>query len=490
MKARALKEIRILPPLAISRLGSSPEPVNNYDLVIPPNHPLGYRQIVSAPTLIVDEKSGRIIGREVRPVTFKDEQGRIRPVAPFLELWGRASDGDDAWELLTDEVLDGAEVKWRVLVGNIKVFRRTGDPHDRVEADSGWFCDHKRRELKGLSNNFYPGKHIPLGHIQFIDPTKKFPELRVRYTPAHGYVYGSSPFVQNSAGYVGDPAFGGNYIEHDLNIREVVYDPSKGKWLGFNEVFPPYQPNPPGATIPGQIFAGQDNSNVPPGTIPPGSWVSAGYLDDECDGTIEVELTIGNRKLSSFARIGAGPPAFAPDSYPIRTVYDELEQALLGPEIAPGDYTAEELQEESEEIIRRAFETIRLMNTTIMNGNAFQGQVDVASTMVRQDRNDAERAFEPIMAPTIVDNLAVRTLHQNVFTSLRSGAPPWFLSVLRKFDEIGDLTDLGRRKMPGMMRNADGRYLCLTRRQREKIRMAANRLVSPSEAAGEEEKSR
>jgi hypothetical protein len=478
MKAKALKEIRILPPLAVSRLGNSPEPVNNYDLVIPPDQPLGYRRIVPAPTLVVDERSGRIVARETRPVTFKDEQGRIRPVAPFLELWGRASDDDDAWEHLTAEVLEGAGVQWRVRVANIKVFRRTGDPHDRVEADSGWFSGHKRRELRGVAENFFPDKHIPLGHIQFIDPTKKFPELRVRYTPAHGYVYGSSPFVQNALGYVGDPNFGGNYIEHDLNIRDVVYDPSKGTWLGYNEVFPQYQPNPPAATIPGQIFAGQDNTQVPTGTVPPGSWVSAGYLDDECDGTVEVELTIGKTKLSSFARIGAGPPAFAPDSYPIRTVYDELEQALLGPEIAPDDYTIEELQQESEEIIRRAFETIRLMNTTYMNGN---DQRDIASTMVRQDRNDAERVFEPIMAPTIVDNLAVRTLHQNIFTALRSGAPPWFLSVLRKFDEIGDLTDLGRRKMPGLMRNADGRYLCLTRRQREKIRMAANRLVSPSE---------
>jgi hypothetical protein len=478
MKAKALKEIRLLPPLAISRLGSSPEPVNNYDLVIPPDQPLGFRRIVAAPTLVVDEKSGRIVARETRPVTFKDEQGRIRPVAPFLELWGRASYDDDAWEHLTAEVLEGAGVQWRVRVGNIKVFRRTGDPHDRVEADSGWFSDHKRRELRGVATNFFPDKHIPLGHIQFIDPTKKFPEIRVRYTPAHGYVYGSSPFVQNALGYVGDPAFGGSYIEHDLNIRDVVYDPSKGKWLGYNEVFPPYQPNPPAVTIPGQIYAGQDNSQVPAGTVPPGSWVSAGYLDDECDGTVEVELTIGKTKLSSFARIGAGPPAFAPDSFPIRTVYDELEQALLGPEIDPDDYTIEELQQESEEIIRRAFETIRLMNTTYMNGN---DQRDIASTMVRQDRNDAERAFEPIMAPTIVDNLAVRTLHQNIFTALRSGAPPWFASVLRKFDEIGDLTDLGRRKMPGLMRNADGRYLCLTRRQREKIRMAANRLVSPSE---------
>lgn len=481
MKATALKEIRLLPPLAVSRLGSSPEPVNNYNLVIPDGQPLGFRQIVPAPTLVVNTKSGRIVGRETRPVTFKDEEGRIRPVAPFLELWGRATNRDDDWEHLTADALEGIDVQWRVRVANIKVFRRTGDPHDRVEADSGWFSDHKQRELRGVAQNFFTGKFIPFGHIQFINPTKAFPHIRARFTPAHGYVYGSSPFVKKADGsYAGDPAFGGSYLQHDLNIRDVVYDPSKGKWLGYDEVFPPAQPNPPQATIPGQIYAGQSNDSIP------GSWVSMGYLDDECDGTVEVTLTIGNRKLSSFARIGAGPPAFAPDSYPIRTVYDELEQALLGPDIAPEDYSAEELQRESEEIIRRAFETIRLMNTTIMNGNAFRGQLDIGSTMVRQDRNDAERAFEPIMAPTIVDNLAVRTLHQNIFTALRSGAPPWFMSVLRKFDEIGDLTDLGRRKMPGLMRNADGRYLCLTRRQREKIRLAASRLVSPQE----EEKSR
>jgi len=474
MKADALKSIRLLPPLAISRLGNSPEPVNNYDLVIPENQPLGYRQIVPAPTLIVDEKTGRIIASEARPVTFKDEQGRIRPVAPFLELWGSA--GGDEWVHLTSNDLKGANIRWRVHVANIKVFRRTGDPHDRVEADTDWFDDHARRELRGVAKNFRTGKHIPLGHIQFINPTRNFPEIRARFTPAGGYVYGSNPFVTDATGaYVGDPNFGGNYIEHDLNIRDVVYDPSKGKWLGYDEVFPPYTPNPPEATIPGQIFAGQSNANIA------GSWVSLGYLDDECDGTVEVEVTIGKKTLTSFARVGAGPPAFAPDSFPIRTVYDELEQALLGPTIEPKDYTIEELQTEAEEIIRRAFETIRLMNTTIMNGNAFRGQVDIGSTMVRQDRNDAERAFEPIMAPTIVDNLAVKTLHQNIFTSLRSGAAPWFVSVLRRFDEIGDLTDLGRRKMPGLMRNADGRYLCLTRRQREKIRLAAQRLISPQE---------
>ena len=73
---------------------------------------------------------------------------------------------------------------------------------------------------------------------------------------------------------------------------------------------------------------------------------------------------------------------------------------------------------------------------------------------------------------------------QNIYASVSSGAPPWFVSVLRRFDEIGDLTTEGRRKMPAMMRNADGRYLTLTRRQREKIRLASRRLTSPSESKG------
>jgi hypothetical protein len=41
-----------------------------------------------------------------------------------------------------------------------------------------------------------------------------------------------------------------------------------------------------------------------------------------------VSLTIPvGRTLSAFARIGAGPPDFAPDGLPVRTVHDELLQA-------------------------------------------------------------------------------------------------------------------------------------------------------------------
>jgi len=461
-----LDEIRILPPLAIARLGNADEPVNNYDLQVAEGRPLGYRTIVPAPTLVVDEASGAIVARECRPVTFKDAGGRIRPVAPFLELWGR--EGTD-WRHLTLDDLQGAAIRWRVTVGNIKVFRRTGDPNDRAIATTEWFSEHARMPLAGRAANFLPGKSIPFGDVRFLRPTAEFPQLRVRFTPAHGYVYGSDAFVRKPDGsYALD---GGGYLQPDANLRDVVYDASKGRWLGHNEVVVPNTPFEPTLTIPPQIFAGAS------GTAP-GEWISSGYLDDECDGIVEVEVGAGETRLRAFARIGAGPPAFAPDSYPIRTVYDELEQAMLGPTIAEGDYTDDELQREAEEILRRAFETIRLMNTTLMNGNEFPEGIDIGSTMLRQDKNDAARAWEPIMAPTLVDNLAVESLHQNIVGVLRSGAPPWFISTLRRFDEIGDLTDLGRRKMPAMMRNADGRYLCLTRRQHEKIRIASLQFAS------------
>ena len=149
-----------------------------------------------------------------------------------------------------------------------------------------------------------------------------------------------------------------------------------------------------------------------------------------------------------------------------------LEQLLLGPEV-----TGPVRIEEAEEIIRRALETVRLMNTAVMNGNTFNSRTNVASTMVRQDTNDFERLYEPIMATSLVDNLALLALHNRVYAALSSGTAPWFAEVLRRPTEIGDLSDKTRRKMPALMRGADGRALTLTHRQINTILMAANSVL-------------
>jgi hypothetical protein len=168
-----------------------------------------------------------------------------------------------------------------------------------------------------------------------------------------------------------------------------------------------------------------------------------------------VTLTVGGETLSAFGRVGVGPPTYAPDAVPIRTIADELEQALLGPTVESTEATLERV----EEIVRRAFETVRLMNTAAMN----QGG------MAAHDQRQGRRR-DPIMAPSLVDDVALENLHQSLLVALRSGTAPWFADVLRDFDEVGDLSDRGRRKMPAMMRGADGQHLTLTRRQIDLIR--------------------
>jgi hypothetical protein len=87
------------------------------------------------------------------------------------------------------------------------------------------------------------------------------------------------------------------------------------------------------------------------------------------------------------------------------------------------------------------------MNTATMNraGNSMTGH----------DAGTGRR-FEPIMAPSLVDTKALENLHQSLLVALRGGSAPWFADVLRDFDQVGDLPDRGRRKMPALMRGADG----------------------------------
>jgi hypothetical protein len=443
-------EIRILPPLAISRLGSSSEPLENYELVV--DEPLGHRKIVPAETLRVDPTTGEISEAYTpKEIRFRDGD-RIRPVAPFLEVFARTS--ADTLEPLTVDLLKShglsvADVRWTVTLGNIKAFRRTNDPNDKVIA-STTFSDHARHPLQGLCNNFITGKTLPLGSAQYIKPTQSFPEIRLRYTPAAGLVYGASDRRATADGPNGpvtepDPVLDGR----------LIYDPAKG-WKGY------FDKGLPTETNPGAIYAGYNGDN---------GQTSWGYLDDECDGIVSAELTLGGKTLRAFARIGAGPPAFAPDGLPIRTVSDELEQAMFGPNIDAAAVSDADV----EDIVRRAFETVRLLNTAVMNGNPVDGRLAAASIMPSQDANDYHRMFGPIMAPALVDNLSIVALHQTVLTALKSGTPAWFGDVLRNPDEVGDLSDKGRRKMPAMMRGADARYLTLTRRQIDKIRKSVAR---------------
>lgn len=457
-----IKEIRILPPIAIGRLGASPLPVDAYDLVIPDNQPLGFRQIVPQETFTINNSQQTVSSSVPDHIEFKDppqSDGNIRPVAPFLELFAITSDNPDMLVPLTTSLLQSAglsldNISWSVTVGNLKLFRRTGDVNDKIIANLDNIKDSYVYKLIGKCPNFIDKATLPLGSVQFIKPSDDHPGLRFRFTPAAGNVYGSSTKRIESEGALptNDPVI--------TSEAQVLYDPSKGSWQGYTESAK-FNPN---YTMPAQIFAGYSTAK--------GDQVSWGYLDDECDGIVTATLQPADNSLAPLvatAHIVAGPPAFAPDILPIRAVSDELEQIILGTE--PDKEVPIEV---AEEIVRRAFESITLMNTAVMNGNPINGRENVASTMVRQDTNDFGRLYEPIMASSIVDNLALRTLHERVFNGLSTGAATWFASALRKPHKIGDLSDSERRKMPGLMRGADGRALTLTHRMIHSVIQAAS----------------
>ena len=312
-----IRELRILPPFAISRLGSADEPMENYVLEDEPERPLAFRRIVGAETLIVDEATGEICHSYVPTnVTFQVGD-KIRPVAPFLELFAVVSDASGVeWlkavdaDLLNGLGLEGSTVEWRVNVANRKVVRRTGDPNDGVTADTGWFSDHDVHRLHGHSKNFIDETvHIDFGEARFIRPNAAYPGLRLRFHPAKGLIYGP------------------HGVKDDIipDARKV-YDTKKGKWYHFdqnmteNETLPPslYAIDPPAPTW--------LNDNVA---------VSRGYLDDACDGFVEVRLTSPKGKhFSASARVCAGPPAVVPDSAFVRTLADDLDQVLNGPKVS------------------------------------------------------------------------------------------------------------------------------------------------------------
>ena len=450
-------EIRLLPPLAIARLGSSPEPMHNYD-ILPPADGEDHRRLAPAPTLRIED--GRIVAEELpAEVRFRDDAGRIRPVSPFLEVWARFAAGEPLQPLTAEHLaqvgLGPADVVWRVDVANLKAFRRTGDPRDRIEAGTGEFSDHSAKALTGECPVFKAGKSIPFGNVQFIEPTAEFPDIRLRFVPAAGKVYGPR---------AGDP-----------NLADDVYDAARGGWDNHADG----DPGAPPPTAPGGIYRGRFNSQTQ-------RFVSEGYLDDACDGVVEVALSVAGKTLRSQARITAGPPDFAPDSYHVRTLEDELEQMLRGPEVRDpvpwGDVT---------DLLRRASETVSLMDTRVMNGT--QGLGGVAQNGNNMAGHDAGtgRAFEPIFDPDVpglTDPAAVRGFHRGVLQGLEAGTLPTFLELLRPFDEAHNLTNAARRRMPAMMRGSDGGHLALTRRQRDKVRAAAGDDVTgrPGDATGGE----
>lgn len=465
-----IRALRILPPLAIGRLGGADEPVASYTLVDDPDNPLGFRQLVGQPTFVVDAHSGAITSSDVpQHIDFKDGQQRIKPVAPFLEVF--AETAPNVLEpltvaLLAKHGLTPADVQWRGRFANRKVERRTGAKDDAVTAETHWFSNHTNVPLEGTAKNFIRGASIPFGALRYIRPTAEHPEIRLRFMPAKGLIYGTNV------------PKGAKYDTYREGVEKAVYR-FDGPWFHYQVT----KGNAVQETLPPALFA-----IVPP--APP--WlhdnvaISRGYFDDACDGIVDVSLTLKNgTRLEANARVTSGPPAIVPDTLFVRTLADDLDQALHGPEATA--LSDAEIHWRATDIIRRAHETVRFLNVTVMNGNTVKGRPpETIDTMPAEEAYDTDRMERPVMAEASVDTLAVMALHQQVYAALKAGTAPWFARFMRRPDEAADYSDEGRRKMPALMCGADNNYLALTWRQIDTISRAATApTFAPPIGAGE-----
>jgi hypothetical protein len=495
-----ISALRLLPPLAFARFGSASKPQDNYELKIKEDNPLGFRQIHSAKTLIV-ATDGTIT---IQPAAdrsklkladinkmFRDAKDirRIRPVAPFFELFAIIEEKPDelvpvTLKWLSECGLDYSNVEWKVHVENRKVFRRTGDKDDIVKAKIDWFGGHEPKTLcSGTCVNFIEG--IELGQVQYVEPNdtcETSSHIRLRFTPAKGRIYG--PVERNPQ-------------DEALGVKAIY---KGGAWPSFDDQMPEKKKREtdgdetwPRHTLPPSLYA---NTNEPPAA----PWlnhdraVSRGYLDDACDGFIHARLKKDGvplngedgKPLEAKARICVAPPAFIPDSQFVRTLDDDLDQVVNGPRA--DDLNVKQARERALDIVRRAYETVRFMNVAVMNGNPVKGRpAEAFDTMPAEEAFATERPVRPVMAPAIAETAAVLALHQQVFATLSSGTAPWFSQLLRRPNEVGDLTDQGRRKMPALMSGADSFYLALTHRQIATIEMAAKSAEPADEPAEAEQ---
>jgi len=468
----SIKALRILPPIAIGRLGSGAEPLVSYEIEADPEHPLDIPRIKGTTTFVVDPTTGEITDSFVPDViSFKEVRTadgatteHIRPVAPFLEVWAQVQ--NEEWvpltvDLLRKNGLTPGHLTWQVRVANRKVARRTGNPDDEVSAETSPFSTHQPQPLLGHCQNFVDAdKTIDFGRVQFIKPNPQRPEIRLRFTPAQGKIYGPKLDPQEVERIYGKDWRKTVWLPP---AEQAIYDPGKG-WLEFAkddggdperlEII---------QTLPPSLYA-----IVPPGPC----WlndniaVSRGYFDDTCDGVVQVSLQTGpGNALEAAARICSGPPAVLPDTVFLRTLADDLDQVIHGPWI-PTDESEEETRERALDIVRRAFDTVRYLNVAVMNGNPVNGRDPLEfDTMPAEEAFDIYRMMRPIVPERTADTLMIMGLHQQVYAALRGGSDTWFSHALRLPTEVGDFTDHGRRKMPAMMCGADGGYLALTYRQ-------------------------
>lgn len=396
-----LREIFFLPPMAVARLGPGKTPLESFEWVQDKDPHSNNKTVIRSSVTLREMPDGSVSAYLPDPeaVRFRDEEdGALRPVAPFFELWARMQDIATGEIYETPVTLDLLEelgagpqhVSYEVTAGNLKAVRRTGDASGGFRARVGFGgADYEAKPLDAHSPNVShqepmvrPEAPIRLGQIRAMRPVRKvmgpadgLPEpvdlsvLRLRFTPPAGQVYGPPDAVSGPAtlavpGYINDPAASEYGRIHEIVPEEnriLTPDTPWSNWVMMSGMSDDPEPHDSydGARVGGNI-----------------SW---GVADDTSDGIIEASLSLRGERFTATARVMTGPPDYAPDRRPFYSLADELDDRDEDlPEITGAN--ADAVQAEVVEIFRRAFETNSLIS---LDGARAQGLSDNAGLQAK-----------------------------------------------------------------------------------------------------------
>ncbi len=384
-----LLELFFLPSMAIARVGSSPEPVDSFRYAsCATGEDTTDTQIEPTVSLNV-QANGSVRPHKPDVISFKDARGRIRPVAPFFELWGRfeKDDGTPYEVALTPKRLKKigasfADLQYEITLANIKAARRTANPACGFiarEAVAG--NDHEARPLLAISPHtadqeplVLPDKPVPLGQLQVIRPIEEQVDisvdgavrkvdrgiLRVRYTPPKGYVYGPATAINGPAPEVMPGVYEAPGIQFG-RIHEIV--PPERRILNAKTPWSTYVMLN-GTHEDPQPQDGYDGAAV-------GSFQSWGCVDDTCDGSLVATLAVAGRRHRAVARVLVGPPDFAPDRRPLFSAMHDIVDRDL-PTIKVDRTTYHAVKREVMDLFERAFESVGILNLDALRARALQ----------------------------------------------------------------------------------------------------------------------
>ena len=383
----SILEVFFLPPMAVARLGSGATPLASFSWAQANTRHDANETIIEPALSLRVEPDGSVTPYLPDAIEFKDDDGKIRPVAPFFELWAKVQSGDGGisdvpvtLDLLQRLGVSLHNISYEITLANHKAARRSDDPACGFSARAVVAGDdHVAHELLAFSPHtagqeplVRPENPIPLGSFQVIKPlkpsgdaAKQHPDVdcsivRVRFTPPKGLVYGPPTAVNGPAPQVMPGVYEAAGIQFG-RVHEIV--PPERRILNEHTVWSKY------IMMNGRFEDPQPQDGYDGAAV--GNFQSWGCVDDTSDGLIVATLAVHGRGFRAAARVFSSPPDFAPDRRPFFSIADDIADREL-PLPPVSDATFEDSKNEIVDLFHRAFETASLFNLDAIRTRALQ----------------------------------------------------------------------------------------------------------------------